>query len=275
MSLRRPYSYDSCDVGTLANQTWPESKGGGPLAAETTGVFVDQYGPGLSYLPGQRLSACTCPDFDDHPGPKRKDGSYVGRAAPEIDIIEAQAATRSGGHGHVSMSMQVAPFDDGYNMSTAEGAYIFYNDEEAELNSYTGSVYQQAASGLVTTPDSAYEDTDARYDTWGFEYKPGSGPDGYVTWTQGDKNMWRMNAAAIGPNPRTEIGQRLVPPEPMYVLLNLGLSSGFTYGEWEFVEIVRILTFRYSQLRRTSFPRKVLCGLRSHLAAGRRRECWV
>lgn len=43
----------------------------------------------LSYLPGQKLSRCTCPG-ESHPGPIHSDGSYVGRAAPEIDIFEAQ-----------------------------------------------------------------------------------------------------------------------------------------------------------------------------------------
>lgn len=47
-----PYTYDSCDVGTLPNQTF--ANGTGPIAAQTTGVYVDKYGPYLSYLPGQR-----------------------------------------------------------------------------------------------------------------------------------------------------------------------------------------------------------------------------
>lgn len=47
-----PYSYDSCDIGTLQNQTYPDKSG--PLLALTEG---DQYSDGvLSYLPGQRLS---------------------------------------------------------------------------------------------------------------------------------------------------------------------------------------------------------------------------
>jgi len=44
----------------------------------------------LSYLPGQKLSRCTCPG-ESHPGPKHADGSFVGRSAPEIDVFEAQA----------------------------------------------------------------------------------------------------------------------------------------------------------------------------------------
>ena len=78
-----PYTYDSCDVGTVKNQT----VGGLPAAATVDG----DKGKGgvLSYLPGQRLSRCTC-DGESHPGPKHQDGSYVGRSAPEIDVFEAQ-----------------------------------------------------------------------------------------------------------------------------------------------------------------------------------------
>lgn len=61
-------------------------------------------GGALSYLPGQRLSRCTCPG-ESHPGPMHADGTYVGRAAPEIDIFEAQV---SDGIAHVSQSGQWA-----------------------------------------------------------------------------------------------------------------------------------------------------------------------
>ncbi|KAG8679603.1 beta-glucan synthesis-associated protein, partial [Ceratobasidium sp. 394] len=79
-----PYSYDTCDVGTLPNQTFPD---GTPINATIHGDKDHDYK--LSYLPGQRLSACTCPG-ESHPGPIRPDGSFVGRSAPEIDILEAQ-----------------------------------------------------------------------------------------------------------------------------------------------------------------------------------------
>lgn len=78
-----PYSYDSCDVGTVANQT----HNGEPLAALTNGDPA--HGDALSYLPGQRLSRCTCKG-ESHPGPVHSDGTYVGRSAPEIDIFESQ-----------------------------------------------------------------------------------------------------------------------------------------------------------------------------------------
>jgi hypothetical protein len=79
-----PYSYDSCDVGTTPNQTL----NGGPPAALHSGDNNGKTTFGeLSFLPGQRLSRCTCMG-ESHPGPiHESDGSYVGRSAPEIDIF--------------------------------------------------------------------------------------------------------------------------------------------------------------------------------------------
>lgn len=81
-----PYTYDSCDVGTVANQTLNDL----PAAATVNGDA--SAGGALSYLPGQKLSRCTCPG-ESHPGPIHADGTYVGRAAPEIDMFEAQVCT--------------------------------------------------------------------------------------------------------------------------------------------------------------------------------------
>ena len=67
----------------MANQTI----NGQPVAATENGDLGK--GGILSYLPGQRLSRCTCKG-ENHPGPKHKDGSFVGRSAPEIDVFEAQ-----------------------------------------------------------------------------------------------------------------------------------------------------------------------------------------
>lgn len=80
--IQWPYTYDACDVGTVANQTVNSL----PLAA-TQGGDPTHDGV-LSYLVGQRLSRCTC-QGESHPGPVHADGTYVGRAAPEIDVFEA------------------------------------------------------------------------------------------------------------------------------------------------------------------------------------------
>lgn len=67
----------------------------------------------LSYLPGQKLSRCTCAG-ESHPGPVHSDGTFVGRAAPEIDVFEAQVTDGAPGDvggvlvGQVSQSAQWA-----------------------------------------------------------------------------------------------------------------------------------------------------------------------
>lgn len=113
-----PYTYDACDVGTLANQTL----NGSPVNATIDGD--PSHDNVLSYLEGQRLSRCTCPG-ESHPGPMHSDGTFVGRSAPEIDIFEAQLTD---GTGQVSQSAQWAPFNFGYvhaSADTNEIAHLF------------------------------------------------------------------------------------------------------------------------------------------------------
>lgn len=52
-----PYSYDRCDTGILPNQTFLNGTGPDAIVGDKKWV---------SYLPGQRMSACTCPG-EDHP----------------------------------------------------------------------------------------------------------------------------------------------------------------------------------------------------------------
>lgn len=49
---------------------------------------------------------CTCPG-ESHPGPMHTDGSYVGRAAPEIDVIEAIVTDGVGMVCHISRELNL------------------------------------------------------------------------------------------------------------------------------------------------------------------------
>ncbi|PLW11627.1 hypothetical protein PCANC_05828 [Puccinia coronata f. sp. avenae] len=208
-----PYSYSACDLGTLKNQT--NVAGTGPAAAvRTTG------GGPLSYLPGQKLSSCTC-SGGDHPGPNVK----TGRGAPEIDIIEAQvtAPTTGGNIGQASQSVQFAPFDDAYNWR--ESGATIYNATISNINSYKGGIYQEAVSVVSTTDQTAYQATGGKFQTFGYEYT--TGPKGSITWSAGDTATWSMSPSAVGPNTVTQISQRVVSEEPMYIILNLAISEAF------------------------------------------------
>lgn len=89
------------------------------------------------------------------------------------------------------------------------------------MNAYQGGVYQQALS-TVTNLNNDWYDGKA-YQTYAFEYEPGS--DGYVSWFVGDTKTWKVTGDAVGPN--GNIGQRVIPHEPMALIINFGMSSGF------------------------------------------------
>ncbi|KAJ7712456.1 glycoside hydrolase family 16 protein [Mycena metata] len=215
-----PYTYDTCDVGTLKNQT---AKDGTPAAAATGGN-----GDELSFLPGQRVSACTCPG-EDHPGPS----VTVGRGAPEIDIIEAQVdVSKSPFEGQVSQSFQVAPFNYNWQFVNTTPAVTVVNETNTLWNNYKGSNTQQAVSGLTYIPSTVYSDQD--YGIYGIEYWSDSKnrDDGYITWISSGSESWQLTPTAVGPDTTVDIGQRLIPEEPMYIIFNLGMSPGFQHQDF-------------------------------------------
>ncbi|KAK7062620.1 hypothetical protein VNI00_000108 [Paramarasmius palmivorus] len=233
-----PYTYDACDVGTLPNQT---------LRGEPYWATVDgdgAAGGALSYAPGQRLSRCTCRG-EDHPGPKHSDGTYVGRSAPEIDMIEAQVSSafaQQGGRlvGEVSQSLQSAPFNYAYSPLYDDTNMIINDPNMTIVNSYKGGARQQALSCLSITniailpyPEFCLQDQACYFDmpdpcfsVYGFEYKPGY-DEGYITWLTDDKQVCTIKGSALAADTRVEISARPVPQEPMYLIMNLGMSHGF------------------------------------------------
>ncbi|KAG8214648.1 glycoside hydrolase family 16 protein [Butyriboletus roseoflavus] len=213
-----PFSYDSCDLGTLPNQT----SDGTPAAAATGGL---NGGP-LSYQPGQRLSACTCSN-SDHPGPTTSSG-YVGRGVPEIDILEAQVNVyTSPFQGQVSQSLQVAPYNYQYQFNNASPATTINDSAITVFNTYQGSVYQQALSAVSDVSSQNYGGQN--YATYGFEYwsNPSDRASGYITWYSQSAQTWKVTSASIGPDTTSKISSRLIPEEPMFIILNLGMSASF------------------------------------------------
>ena len=191
-----PYSYDDvCDAGIMANQSSAD---------------------GISWLPGMKLPACSC-SGEDHPSPGKS------RSAPEIDVLEAtNAAFDAAGNviGHVSQSFQVAPFDVWYypNYDYVE----VYDYSITAVNVYRGGPYQQAVSALTNLNNQWYEGQE--YQVYAFEYTPGASGD--VTWFLGDQATWRVTGDSIGPN--GNVGQRVLPQEPMSIIMNFGMSDGFS-----------------------------------------------
>lgn len=244
-----PYTYDACDVGTLANQT----QNGRPIAATENGD--PSHDGALSYLPGQRLSRCTCPG-ETHPGPVHSDGTYVGRAAPEIDIFEA---TVSNGVGFVSQSGQWAPFNEEYIWNNSTDNFIIYNKKVSSYNTYLGGAYQQATSVISeTNQDCYYDGPDPCFAIYGFEYVPGF-DNAYITWINDGKAAWTIMADGMRADTGVEISARPVPQEPMYLLANLGMSPNFGYVDVEHLTFPTAMLIDYIRVYQRSDSINIGC----------------
>jgi beta-glucanase (GH16 family) len=197
-----PYSYAACDLGTFPNQI---GKDGVPAAA-TTG---SRSGTAISSLPGQRLSACTCPG-SDHPGPN----VATGRGVPEVDILEAQVDT-SVFRGQVSQSYQTAPYNYQYNFVNTTPDTTIYDSSITSFNIYKGGPFQQAISAVTYVDSQVYDDQ--AYSAYGFELwsNPSNRGEGYITWFSNSSHTWTVTPGTIGPDSITQISQRLIPEEPM------------------------------------------------------------
>lgn len=202
-----PYTYNSCDYGITPNQSDPG---------------------GLSWLPGQRLSSCTC-NGADHPNPG------TGRGAPEIDILEA-SVDPSNRIGVVTQSYQVAPFDVMYRPNADFMAIPNY--ETTNMNGYCGGPFQQAVSGTTLLNNSWYDGL--KYQKYAFEYVPGTSK-GKIAWFVGEDPSFIMDGRAIGAN--GNVAARQVSQEPMSMILNLGLSNSWSevlIGDLKFPTIMHI-----------------------------------
>lgn len=217
-----PYSYQACDTGILPNQTY--TNGTGPyLATHSSGTYA--YDGVLSYLPGMRYSACTCPG-EDHPGPTNN----VGRSAPEIDIFEVQVQNKNGvSKSYASQSLQLGPFDDAYAWGNTSADATIYDDSLTEFNTYTGGQIQEAVSSVTRVPDRGFNQTQNDYVRYGVEYTPdfdynGSGS---LTWYVDGVPSWTVKSEAFPARPDLDISQRIVPTEPMAIVMNLAISPSF------------------------------------------------
>ncbi|KAI0777564.1 beta-glucan synthesis-associated [Trametes elegans] len=249
-----PYSYDSCDVGTFPNQTY--TNGSGPAAALHSDQSRSKYNYELSWLPGQRLSSCTCPG-EEHPGPSNN----IGRGVPEIDILEAEKNKEEGGVGQVvSQSAQFAPFTHDYLYFNDTDQFTIYDTSLTRPNSYS----QQAVSALTTLPDDMFQGSGAKFKTLGFEYwaNPKHRDEGFITWQVDGKKTVRMAASSMGPDTGedgSQVSQRLIPEEPMSIVLNLGISKNWQTISLETMIFPAIMQIDYVRVYQRSGATNIGC----------------
>lgn len=245
-----PYTYNSCDVGILRNQS---RDGINPPQAFDLDPSVGrpQYNYDLSWLAGQKLSSCTC-NGEDHPGPNPK----VGRGSPEIDILEAEKDKHGRDGGSVSQSAQFAPFNINYQY--VDSGIEVLTPQVTQMNNYKGSAVQQAVSALTQTSDAVYNGVRGgqEFGIFGFEYfSDTTDPDNsFITWVSEGQATFTMSGTAIGADTVAGIGRRLVSQEPMSIILNLAVSPSFqpvvltdmTFPEEFLIDYVRVYQRRGS-----------------------------
>jgi len=122
-------------------------------------------------------------------------------------------------------------------------------------------IRQQAVSTLTTVPSDMFQGSGSNFKVLGFEYwaDPSKPTDGFITWQVDGKPSVRLGATAMGPDQGeggSGVGQRLVPEEPMSIVLNLGMSRAsflslyFRLSSWTFppsLEVPRHYCWRGSR----------------------------
>jgi len=225
-------------VGTFPNQT---DKNREPR------VVWDQ---ALSYHPGQKLSACSCPG-SDHPGPRYD----VGRGVPEIDILEGEIDPIRW-QGVVSQSYQIAPFDSYYLWNTSTPPSTYYNPNITRPNPYSGGPYQEACSGLTYLDNTKYGGGPNAFSTYGVEYysNPNHRSEGYITWFSGGAPTWTLTPGSIGPNPISNISQRIISEEPMVRILSRPISCAEVCPQYLLMNLAMAYNFQRQDFSRLRWP---------------------
>jgi hypothetical protein len=143
-----------------------------------------------------------------------------------------------------TQSYQVAPFDiywhPNYNFTAFPDYSLSY------FNSYTGGPYQQAISATTNLNRNWFDGY--QYQRYSFEYAPGEGKDAFISWKVGGQTMFMLDGRAIGPN--GNIQARQISEEPMSIILNLGLSTAWTWIDWDqmrFPAVMRVDYVRWYQ----------------------------
>ena len=215
-----PYSYDKCGKGSNATTSIPGSK-----------------------VPDQLISACPSdPESPDYVN-RTLYGFDEGRArnAPEFDVFEI--VTVRGLGSEASQTLQMAPLiPQGTTWADLEmyqrmgipdgvaypGGISFLRTEGNQWSGRwgrPGNDYQDSLSAISHLNETFYDS----HHTFGVDWDPGNYlrwyVDGLFTYEINSNALKEMEAIVEGKS--VTIGERMIPIEPMYMIMNLGMSKDF------------------------------------------------
>jgi len=157
----------------------------------------------------------------------------------------------------VSQSAQFAPFNRAWIWQNTSDNLILANPAISVQNSFIGSATQQATSVVTDTNQQCYELDSGCYSVYGFEYKPGY-DDAYISWISDNVTSWSLNAPGVGPDPSVTISARAISQEPMYLIINLGMSKNF--GHIDFAHLTFPNHLRMDYIRVYQPPNSINIG---------------
>jgi len=142
--------------------------------------------------------------------------------------------------------------------------YSINDPSITKQNSYKGSAVQQAVSALTNVPDDMFEGSGQVFTKFGFEYwaNPSNPSEGYITWMANGEQTQRMTESAVGPDMGTggtQVGQRLIPEEPMSIVMNLGVSPGWQTIDISTMEFPAVMLIDYVRVYQRANSLNVGC----------------
>ena len=86
---------------------------------------------------------------------------------------------------------------------------------------------EEAVSALIKVPAGAYANDGSDHATFGYEHfaDPSSPNDGFISWSMGGSEAFKMTAAALVADRKTLVSNRLVPEEPMVRVSYVGMEA--------------------------------------------------
>ncbi|KAG6861130.1 hypothetical protein C0995_003582 [Termitomyces sp. Mi166 len=263
-----PYSYDSCDVGTLPNQTYPGTQT--PLAAVENGDPANNDELPLVHARVSRIPVPSGPT--EHMSDVRRLRSTSTK--PSSQTRGARCHSLHSGHlstyphvlrlGWVGLDLMIF-VQAQYDWFNTSENLIIPDPDNTLLNPYKGGAFQQTTSGLSFTNPDCYEGGTGCFSVYGFQYQPGGFErtnrfdNGYITWVNNDQIAWTIMQAGLAQDPQTEIGPRPIPQEPMYIIANLGFSLNFGDIDFENIQLPATMRVDWIRVYQPANARKIGC----------------
>lgn len=113
-----------------------------------------------------------------------------------------------------------------FRTHTWEVPFVCHLYPSPSLQYLTRRPSEQATSVVTEIDQNCYTNETGCFSIYGFEYKPGF-DDAYITWIANSKVSWTLKQAGMAADTRVEISERPIPQEPMYIIVNFGMSKNF------------------------------------------------